>query len=84
MDHFDSRAYGLKVVRKESATKDGPRVQILSIPENHQDMCKFAGKEHVGYKRVLGTLQELCDDMITSGSPGKSMVIPSSSAFRPH
>jgi hypothetical protein len=44
-----------KIVTEASASLAS--YEKLSIPADHQDMCKFASKNDVGYKRVSEVLQ---------------------------
>lgn len=45
---------GLQVVSRESASLSG--YETLSIPANHQKMCKFNDSEEIGYQRVVNVL----------------------------
>ena len=42
-----------------SATIDGFNVKHQPVPANHMDMCKFANREEVGYKRVVFLLKNI-------------------------
>jgi hypothetical protein len=42
-----------------SATIDGFNVKYQQIHANHMDMCKFANREEVGYKRVVFLLNNI-------------------------
>ncbi|KAF2841091.1 hypothetical protein M501DRAFT_1013909 [Patellaria atrata CBS 101060] len=46
-----------KIVNKESAARL-PAIAALSIPDNHTDMCKFAGEFSSGYASVSGQLEQ--------------------------
>jgi hypothetical protein len=45
----------MKIVTKSSASLAG--YEKLSIPADHQDMCKFSDKSDVGYRRVSDVLR---------------------------
>lgn len=42
-----------------SATIDGFNVKYQQVPANHMDMCKFANREEIGYKRVVFLLNNI-------------------------
>jgi len=42
-----------QVVPESSATIDGFNVKYQQVPLNHMDMCKFASRDEVGYKRTV-------------------------------
>lgn len=47
----------------------------MSIPENHMDMCKFASKDDLGYKRVSDRIEELASsavDAVRQGTTSQS------------
>lgn len=44
----------LQLVGRESASLSG--YETLSIPANHQKMCKFQDSEEIGYQRVVSVL----------------------------
>lgn len=46
-----------KIVKKGSAAQL-PAIPALSIPDNHTDMCKFAGEFSSGFASVSGQLQQ--------------------------
>jgi hypothetical protein len=37
---------------------------VMSIPENHMEMCKFATRDNVGYVRVSYRIERLCSAAI--------------------
>ncbi|KAG7293507.1 hypothetical protein NEMBOFW57_003559 [Staphylotrichum longicolle] len=47
------------VVPEWSATIDGFNVKYQQVPANHMDMCKFATREEIGYKRVVFLLKNI-------------------------
>ena len=42
-----------QVVPEWSATIDGFNVKYQQVPLNHMDMCKFASREEIGYRRTV-------------------------------
>ena len=49
---------------KESAKIAGSNVIYDSVPKNHREMCKFAGRDDVGYKRITGILYDMLDSVV--------------------
>ncbi len=48
-----------QVVPEWSATIDGFNVKFQQVPANHMNMCKFANREEIGYKRVVFLLNNI-------------------------
>ncbi len=59
MRHLPSTNMRRQVVPEWSATIDGFNVKYQHVPANHMDMCKFANREEVGYKRVVFLLNNI-------------------------
>ncbi|KAK7189586.1 uncharacterized protein CC84DRAFT_1163034 [Paraphaeosphaeria sporulosa] len=59
-----------KVVSKESAARL-PAIAALSIPDNHSDMCKFAGEFSSGYASVSGQLAQWITALDKRGEEGE-------------
>jgi hypothetical protein len=57
--HLPSTNARRQVVPEWSATIDGFNVKYQQVPANHMDMCKFANREEVGYKRVVFLLNNI-------------------------
>jgi hypothetical protein len=57
--HLPSTNARWQVVPEWSATIDGFNVRCQPIPANHIDMCRFANREEVGYKRVVFLLNNI-------------------------
>ena len=43
---------------------------VASIPENHMDMCKFASRNDVGYKRVSDRIEQLASEAVEAVRKG--------------
>ena len=53
-----------KIVRPNFASLSKGRAVRTSIHANHDDMCKFAQTDDVGYQLVMGILRKICTDKL--------------------
>ncbi len=62
---LEGKEYGNlgKIVDKETATLGVKNEDIIHIPANHSDMCKFASETDIGYERISDALLQLVEDM---------------------
>ncbi|KAK7954712.1 SERAC1 protein [Apiospora saccharicola] len=54
-----SSSDGIQIVPQWSAVIDGFNVREQPVPANHMEMCKFATRDDVGYKRVIRLIKHV-------------------------
>lgn len=70
---LEGKEYGNlgKIVDKETATLGVKNEDIIHIPANHSDMCKFASDTDIGYERISDALLQLVEDMTAEAEQNK-------------
>jgi ankyrin repeat protein len=72
---LEGKEYGNlgKIVDKETATLGVKNEDIIHIPANHSDMCKFASDTDIGYQRISDALLQLVEDMTAEVEQSKKV-----------
>lgn len=70
---IEDKEYGNlgKIVDKATATLGVSNEDIIHIPANHSDMCKFWSKTDIGYERTSDAIYELVEDLTVEADQGK-------------
>ncbi|ORX93463.1 Alpha/Beta hydrolase protein, partial [Clohesyomyces aquaticus] len=58
------------IVERASAAMDTFNEQVITIPENHMDMCKFSSKDDVGYQRVSDMIDDFASNAVKAQRQG--------------
>lgn len=70
---IEDKEYGSlgKIVDKATATLGVTNEDIIHIPANHSDMCKFRSDTDIGYERTSDAIYQLVEDLVAEAEQNK-------------
>lgn len=70
---IEDKEYGNlgKIVDKATATLGVTNEDVIHIPANHSDMCKFGSDTDIGYERTSDAIYQIVEDLVAEADQNK-------------